>query len=340
MTTLITGGCGYIGSHTLVNLLEQQPQRDVLVLDNLSNSSETALQRVSELVGRPIELVVGDIRDKDTLTRLLKQNQVDTVIHFAGLKAVGESVNQPLDYYSNNVYGSLVLLEAMQEVGVNKLIFSSSATVYGTPKQLPITEQAPTGGIMNPYGRTKWHIEHILQDVCTAIPDFTAISLRYFNPVGAHSSGRIGEDPKDTPNNLMPYITQVAVGRRPRLTVFGDDYDTIDGTGVRDYIHVMDLAAGHSAALERLSQIGAGFHAINLGTGRGYSVLEIIRAFEAASGQRIDYGIGPRRSGDIASCYAANDKARQLLNWQATRGLDEMCTDAWHWQQNNPNGYT
>lgn len=337
MTTLVTGGCGYIGSHTILQLLKTGSEK-LIVIDNFSNSSKEALARVEKLSGKKVELIEGDIRDAGFMDSVLSRN-IETVIHFAGLKAVGESTQKPIEYYDNNVNGTLVLLAAMKKNKVKNIIFSSSATVYGTPKQLPITEETPTGGVTNPYGRSKLHIEEVLQDVCASDPEFRAISLRYFNPVGADKSGDIGEDPNGIPNNLMPYITQVAVGKLEQLTIFGDDYDTPDGTGVRDYIHVIDLADGHLTALEKISELSFGFTPINLGTGTGYSVLEMQSSFEAMTGKKVKYHIGPRRPGDIASCYAATDKAKQLLNWQAKLGLEDMCADAWRWQEKNPTGY-
>ena len=337
MATLITGGSGYIGSHTVLQLIKSGVD-DLVIIDNFSNSSKESISRVEKLVNKSISLLQGDIRDPKFMDQVMSKN-IDTVIHFAGLKAVGESTQKPIDYYDNNVNGTLVLLAAMQKHNVKNIIFSSSATVYGNPKQLPITESTPTGGVTNPYGRSKLHIEEILQDVCSSDPEFKAISLRYFNPVGADKSGNIGEDPNGTPNNLMPYITQVAVGKLQQLTIFGDDYDTPDGTGVRDYIHVVDLADGHVAALKKIQALDLGFTAINLGTGTGYSVLEMQKAFETMTGKSVQYQIGPRREGDIASCYAATDKANELLNWQAKLGLEDMCEDAWRWQEKNPVGY-
>lgn len=337
MTTLITGGAGYIGSHTILQLLKSG-HTDLVVIDNLSNSSEVALHRVAALADKPVRFIQGDIRDAAFIDQVFASG-IKQVIHFAGLKAVGESTTMPIEYYDNNVNGTLVLLSAMKKYGVNKLIFSSSATVYGDPEQLPITELAPTGGTTNPYGRSKLHIEQILQDVCAANPDFTAIALRYFNPVGADKSGMIGEDPSGKPNNLMPYVTQVAVGKLASLTVFGDDYDTADGTGVRDYIHVLDLADGHVAAIENIDKLAKGFHPINLGTGVGYSVLDIIRSFQSTNEVELAYSIGPRRPGDIAACYASAEKALELLGWETKYTLEDMCQDAWQWQQLNPNGY-
>jgi UDP-glucose 4-epimerase len=332
---LVTGGAGYIGSHTVLRLLESGYQ--VLVLDNLVNSSSESLKRVEAITGGKAPLVIGDIRDGDLIDGLLKRNAFDAVIHFAGLKSVGESNSLPLEYYDNNVNGTQVLLRSLQKANVKRFVFSSSATVYGDPQSLPITETAPTGPT-NPYGRTKWLIEYILQDVAAADPNWAIGTLRYFNPAGAHQSGMIGEDPSGIPNNLLPYVSQVAVGRREKLSVYGGDYPTIDGTGVRDYIHVLDLADGHLAALDRtLKQ--PGLFTVNLGTGNGYSVLELVKAFEKASGRSIPYEIVARRAGDIASCYANPDLAYKLLGWKASRGVDDMCVDSWRWQNNNPNGF-
>ncbi|MEH6707365.1 MAG: UDP-glucose 4-epimerase GalE [Alloalcanivorax venustensis] len=334
-TVLVTGGAGYIGSHTVLLLLEAG--RRVLVLDNLSNSSRESLERVAAITGKRAEFVEGDIRDTALLDRLFQEHRIGSVIHFAGLKAVGESVAQPLRYYDCNVTGSLRLLEAMDRAGVRHLVFSSSATVYGDPASVPIREDFPLSAT-NPYGATKLHIEDMLRDLHRADPRWSVALLRYFNPVGAHESGRIGEDPNGEPNNLMPYVAQVAVGKREQLRVFGDDYDTPDGTGVRDYIHVMDLAEGHLAALDALARDG-GLITTNLGTGRGYSVLEMVRAFAAASGREVRYQIVERRPGDVASCYADPTHAKTVLGWEAKRGIDTMCADHWRWQSENPNGY-
>lgn len=334
-TVLVTGGAGYIGSHTVLLLLEAG--YPVLVLDNLSNSSRESLERVAEITGKRADFVEGDIRDSALLDRLFQEHRIGSVIHFAGLKAVGESVAQPLRYYDCNVTGSLRLLEAMDRAGVRNLVFSSSATVYGDPASVPIREDFPLSAT-NPYGATKLHIEDMLRDLHRADPRWSLALLRYFNPVGAHESGRIGEDPNGEPNNLMPYVAQVAVGQREQLRVFGDDYDTPDGTGVRDYIHVMDLAEGHLAALEALARDG-GLITTNLGTGRGYSVLEMVRAFAAASGREVRYQIAERRPGDVASCYADPAHAKKVLGWEAKRGIDTMCADHWRWQSDNPNGY-
>lgn len=333
---LVTGGAGYIGSHTSLVLL--QAGYAVVVLDNLCNSSIVSLNRVAQLAGRAPEFVEGDIRDRALLDRLFAEHTIDAVLHFAGLKAVGESVVQPLRYFDNNVHGSQVLLEACTNAGVFNLVFSSSATVYGDSVQMPISEACPASQPTNPYGRSKLIVEDILCDLAKSDSRWSIAILRYFNPVGAHESGLMGEDPNGIPNNLLPYITQVAVGKLPELAVFGNDYPTPDGTGVRDYIHVMDLAQGHLRALEVL-QTRIGAHIWNLGTGQGYSVLEMVRAFEAASGKSVPYRVAARRSGDIAICYAAPDKAERDLGWKAQRGLNEMMRDAWRWQSMNPDGY-
>lgn len=332
---LVTGGAGYIGSHTCVELSEAG--YDFVVYDNLSNSSQEAIKRVEQITGKTIPFVYGDIRDKKTLQEVFAKYNIDSVIHFAGLKAVGESVQKPLQYYDNNVYGSIALLEVMNENGCKKIIFSSSATVYGDPKTTPIKESFPLSAT-NPYGRSKLFIEEILRDVYVSDNTYKIIILRYFNPVGAHKSGLIGEDPNGEPNNLMPYIAQVAVGKREYLSVFGDDYDTPDGTGVRDYIHVVDLAQGHVKALEKISKINDVL-TLNLGTGKGYSVLDMIKAFENASGKKVAYKIVSRRPGDIAKCYADPSYAKEVLGWEAKRGIQEMCEDTWRWQQQNPDGY-
>ncbi|WP_422465503.1 UDP-glucose 4-epimerase GalE [Endozoicomonas sp. ALC013] len=332
---LVTGGAGYIGSHTCVELLNDG--YDIIVLDNLSNSSQESLKRVQEITGKTLEFVKGDIRDHELLHSLFSNHEISSVIHFAGLKAVGESVSMPLAYYDNNVHGTLVLLEAMNQAKVKTLVFSSSATVYGDPASLPISEDFPTSAT-NPYGRSKLMIEEILQDLQVSDNSWRIALLRYFNPVGAHPSGRIGEDPNDIPNNLMPYISQVAIGKLDKLSVFGNDYPTHDGTGVRDYIHVVDLAIGHVRAIEKLQKT-EGIHAWNLGVGKGYSVLEMVTAFEQASRQPVPYQIAPRRSGDIAACYANPDKALSELGWKAEKGLEDMVSDSWRWQSANPNGY-
>ncbi len=332
---LVTGGAGYIGSHTVLALMEAGHQ--VLVLDNLSNASEASLARVATLAGREVPFVEGDIRNGALLDSLFERHDIEAVVHFAGLKAVGESVAKPLAYYDNNVNGTLVLCDAMARAGVKRIVFSSSATVYGDPASTPIREDFPTSAT-NPYGRSKLIIEEILGDLYTSDPRWNVALLRYFNPVGAHPSGLIGEDPSDIPNNLMPYIAQVAVGRREKLSVFGSDYPTVDGTGVRDYIHVMDLADGHVKALAWLQQ-GLGIKAFNLGTGRGYSVLEMLKAFEQACGKALAYELVARRSGDVASCYADPALAEQELGWKATLGIEAMCADGWRWQSQNPDGY-
>ncbi len=335
-TVLVTGGAGYIGSHTVLALLEAGYQ--VIVLDNLCNSSSESLQRVAQIAGTPPIFVHGDIRDRALLDQLFGTYPIQSVLHFAGLKAVGESVQQPLRYYDHNVYGSTVLLQAMAAAGVFELVFSSSATVYGEPAQMPIAETCPTGQPTNPYGRSKLMVEDILRDVARSEPRWRMAILRYFNPVGAHESGLIGEDPNGIPNNLVPYIAQVAVGKLPELAVFGDDYATVDGTGMRDYIHVVDLAHGHLCALRAL-QTRSGPHIWNLGTGQGYSVLQMIAAFEAACSRRIPYRVAPRRAGDIAICYANPSKAQIELHWKADRTLAQMMCDTWRWQSGHPNGY-
>lgn len=333
---LVTGGAGYIGSHTLVELLEAG--YEALVLDNLCNSSSEALRRVVRITGREPLFVEGDVRDKVLVERLLREHRISAVLHFAGLKAVGESVSQPLAYYDNNVSGSIALCEAMQAAGVFTLVFSSSATVYGEPDTMPISETTPTGRPTNPYGRSKLMIEELLADLAISDPNWRLAMLRYFNPVGAHASGLIGEDPNGIPNNLLPYISQVAVGRLKELSVFGNDYSTQDGTGVRDYIHVVDLARGHLRALEAM-RTKTGWQVWNLGTGQGYSVLEMVKAFEQASGRPVPYRIAPRRAGDIAKCWADPGKAKAELGWQAELGLAEMMVDTWRWQSQNPEGY-
>lgn len=335
MTILVTGGAGYIGTHTVVELLNAGS--DVIVLDNLSNSSIEALNRVERITGKSVTFYQGDILNKALLQKVFNDHAIDSVIHFAGLKAVGESVAKPLKYYENNVTGTLILCQVMAEFKVKNLVFSSSATVYGDPASLPITEDFPTGAT-NPYGQSKLMVEHILADVHNADPSWNIARLRYFNPVGAHASGLIGEDPNDIPNNLMPFIAQVAVGKRATLSVFGDDYPTHDGTGVRDYIHVVDLANGHLKALAKLAT-KPGLVTYNLGTGQGYSVLDMVHAFEKACGNTIAYQIAPRRPGDIAACYADPTHAREDLGWQATHTLADMANSSWHWQSTNPNGY-
>ncbi len=335
-TILVTGGAGYIGSHTVLQLLEQD--YSVVVLDNLSNASPESLRRVSEITGKDVTFVEGDIRDEAKLDEVFGAHDISAVIHFAGLKAVGESVEKPLEYYENNVYGTLTLCQAMRRANVKNIVFSSSATVYGDPTVLPLREDLPTGTPTNPYGMSKLMVEHVLTDLYQSDDAWNIVLLRYFNPVGAHPSGKIGEDPNGIPNNLMPYISQVATGKLEQLGVFGDDYDTPDGTGVRDYIHVEDLANGHLKALDRLA-LNMGLDTYNLGTGQGYSVLEMVKAFEKAAEKPISYAIKPRRSGDVASCYADPTLAAKELNWHAEKTLDDMCQDAWHWQSNNPMGY-
>lgn len=333
---LITGGAGYIGSHTCVELLLSG--HEIVVLDNLWNARRESLRRVTELTGRTFPFVEADVRDRAALDALFAAHAIDSVIHFAGLKAVGESVEKPLLYWDNNVCGTVNLLEAMSAAGVRTFVFSSSATVYGDPASVPIREDFPTGVPTNPYGRSKLVVEQVLTDLEAAEPAWRIAVLRYFNPVGAHESGRLGEDPRGIPNNLMPFVSQVAVGRRDALSVFGDDYATSDGTGVRDYLHVVDLAVGHVKAVEKLEE-GPGIRIWNLGTGRGSSVLEVVRAFEKASGRTIPFRLVPRRPGDIAQCYADPSKAERELGWKALRGLDEMCVDSWRWQERNPNGF-
>ncbi|MEW5323813.1 UDP-glucose 4-epimerase GalE [Geobacillus thermoleovorans] len=335
MTILVTGGAGYIGSHTCVELLNYG--YDIVVVDSFYNSKLEALKRVSEITGKEFPIYNVDLLEKDELEIVFSKHPIEAVIHFAGLKAVGESVAIPLRYYHNNITGTLMLCEVMQAYGVKKIVFSSSATVYGTPERVPISEDFPLQAT-NPYGRTKLMIEEILRDLYVSDNEWSIALLRYFNPIGAHPSGRIGEDPNGIPNNLMPYITQVAVGKLPELRVFGNDYPTVDGTGVRDYIHVVDLAIGHVKALEKVMNT-TGVEAYNLGTGRGYSVLELVSAFEKVTGIKIPYKIVDRRPGDVAICYADPTKAKEELGWVATRGIEEMCRDAWRWQSNNPNGY-
>lgn len=331
---LITGGAGYIGSHTVVELLNRN--YEVIVIDNLSNSSSESLKRIEKITGKEVVFYEGDLRDADLLDRIFVEHEINKVIHFAGLKAVGESVQKPLDYYDNNVYGSLVLLKAMQKANVKEIIFSSSATVYGNPERLPLDEESRLAAT-NPYGATKLMIESILKDLYIADSTWNIVILRYFNPVGAHESGLIGEDPKGIPNNLVPFIAQVAVGKLKEIKVFGLDYETADGSGVRDYIHIVDLALGHISALEEINEPGVKIY--NLGTGRGYSVLEVIAAFSKACNKQLSYKIVARREGDIAACYALASKAERELGWRAQRGLDEMCASHWKWQSLNPDGY-
>lgn len=335
MAVLVTGGAGYIGSHTCVEMLNGG--YDIVVIDNLDNSCKKSLERVEKIAGKTPKFYQNDVRDKSALKKIFTENSIEAVIHFAGLKAVGESVKKPITYYDNNLESTISLLEVMSEFGVKKIVFSSSATVYGVTKEMPLKEGMPTGAI-NPYGRTKLFIENILRDVYTADNSWSVALLRYFNPIGAHRSGIIGEDPKGIPNNLMPYIAQVAVGRLEKLHVFGNDYKTSDGTGVRDYIHVVDLALGHVKAVDWVLK-NTGCEEINLGTGKGTTVLELRAAFEKASGVPIPYVIDPRRPGDPDEVYADASKAESLLGWKAERGIDEMCEDTWRWQKNNPNGY-
>ena len=343
MSVLVTGGAGYIGSHTCVELLNEG--YEVVVIDNLCNSSKESLTRVEEITGKQVKFYEADIRDKDVLDRIFSDEDIEAVIHFAGLKAVGESVAKPLEYYFNNITGTLVLCDIMRKHNVKNMVFSSSATVYGIPKRVPMDETFPTGAT-NPYGRTKLMLEEIFKDLYVSDNDWNIILLRYFNPIGAHKSGLIGEDPNGIPNNLVPYIQQVAIGKLDCLGVYGDDYDTPDGTGVRDYIHVVDLANGHIKALEKLKEMKKnpnvkekGVLIYNLGTGHGYSVLEVLRSFEKVVGKPIKYEIKDRRPGDIATCYADTKKAKEELGFVAERGIEEMCEDAWRWQQKNPNGY-
>ncbi|MGN1203705.1 MAG: UDP-glucose 4-epimerase GalE [Lachnospiraceae bacterium] len=336
MAILVTGGAGYIGSHTVIEL--QNAGYEVVVMDNLSNSSEVALKRVEEITGKPLTFYKADILDREATEEIFTKESIEAVIHFAGLKAVGESVQKPWEYYHNNITGTLVLLDVMRKHDVKNIIFSSSATVYGEPEQVPVTEETPKGSCTNPYGWTKSMLEQILTDIQKADPSWNVILLRYFNPIGAHKSGKIGENPNGIPNNLMPYITQVAVGKLPQLGVFGNDYPTPDGTCIRDYIHVLDLATGHVKALERLKK-NAGLDIYNLGTGIGYSVLDVIHNFEEATGITIPFVFKPRRAGDIPVNYSNADKAFRELGWKAQYGIREMCEDSWRWQSSNPNGY-
>ena len=336
MKILVTGGAGFIGSHTCVELLNSG--YEVVVLDNLCNASEKSLERVEQITGKKVKFYKADILDREALNQIFDAEKIDAVIHFAGLKAVGESVQKPMEYYQNNISGTLILTDVMRNHGVKNIIFSSSATVYGNPEFIPITEECPKGVCTNPYGWTKSMLEQILTDIQYADKDWNVILLRYFNPIGAHKSGLMGENPNGIPNNLMPYITQVAVGKLKELGVFGNDYDTPDGTGVRDYIHVVDLAIGHVKALKKIEE-KAGLCVYNLGTGVGYSVLDIVKNFEEATGVKIPYSIKERRAGDIATCYADAAKAKEELGWVAERGIKEMCEDSWRWQSNNPNGY-
>ncbi|MBQ6237545.1 MAG: UDP-glucose 4-epimerase GalE [Bacteroidales bacterium] len=333
---LVTGGAGFIGSHTLIEL--QQAGYEVVVVDNLDNSSETSLRRVQDITQKPVAFYQVDIRDRQGLCQVLEQHPCDACIHFAGLKAVGESVEKPWEYYENNISGTLTLLDVLRKHNCKNIIFSSSATVYGDPKEIPITENCPKGQCTNPYGWTKSMLEQVMMDIQKADPEWNVVLLRYFNPIGAHPSGTMGEDPNGIPNNLMPYITQVAIGKRAELGVFGNDYDTPDGTGVRDYIHVVDLARGHVCALKAIDR-KCGLAIYNLGTGHGYSVLDVVNAFQKTNGVKVPYSIKPRRAGDIATCYSDPSKAERELGWKAEYGIEEMCRDSWRWQCQNPNGY-
>ena len=336
MNILLTGGAGYIGSHTIIEL--DKAGHSVVVVDSLVNSNPESLRRVAKIIGKDIPFYKVDVRDKEALSKVFDENRFDAVIHFAGLKAVGESVSKPLEYYHNNMTGTFILLDVMRQHGCKNIIFSSSATVYGDPAIIPITEECPKGHCTNPYGQTKSMLEEVLMDVQKADPAWNVVLLRYFNPIGAHQSGMIGENPNGIPNNLMPYITQTAVGIRKELGIFGNDYDTPDGTGVRDYIHVCDLAAGHVAALKAINH-KCGLAIYNLGTGHGYSVLDVVNAFMKVNGVNVPYVIKPRRPGDIATCYCNPAKAKAELGWEAQYGIEEMCRDSWNWQKNNPNGY-
>ena len=336
MNILVTGGAGFIGSHTLIELIAAG--HNPVVVDNLSNASPEAIHRVEKIVGQPIPFYEVDIRDREGMEKVFAENAFDCCIHFAGLKAVGESVQKPWEYYENNIGGTLVLVDVMRKHGLKNIIFSSSATVYGAPETMPITEDCPKGTVTNPYGQTKSMLEQVLTDIQKADPQWNVVLLRYFNPIGAHKSGTIGEDPNGIPNNLMPYITQVAVGKLQQLGVFGNDYPTHDGTGVRDYIHVVDLAKGHVCALSAIEK-KCGLAVYNLGTGQGYSVLDLVHAFEKATGVKVPYVIKPRRSGDVAECWSDPSKAARELGWKAQYGIEDMCEDAWRWQKNNPNGY-
>lgn len=336
MNILLTGGAGYIGSHTIIEL--DKAGHSVVVVDNLVNSNPESLRRVSKIIGKEIPFREVDVRDKENLSKVFEENKIDAVIHFAGLKAVGESVSKPLEYYHNNMTGTFILLDVMRQHGCKNIIFSSSATVYGDPAIIPITEDCPKGHCTNPYGQTKSMLEEVLMDVQKADKEWNVVLLRYFNPIGAHQSGMIGENPNGIPNNLMPYITQTAVGIRKELGVFGNDYDTPDGTGVRDYIHVCDLASGHVAALKAIEN-KCGLAVYNLGTGHGYSVLDVVKAFEKVNGVKVPYSIKPRRPGDIATCYCNPSKAKAELGWEAKYGIEDMCRDSWNWQKKNPQGY-
>ena len=336
MNVLVTGGAGYIGSHTCVELLQQD--MGVVVVDNLVNSSPKAIERVEQLTGKHVDFYVKDVRDREAMNAIFDKHRIDCVIHFAGLKAVGESVAMPLEYYDNNLFSTVTLCEVMRDHGVKNIVFSSSATVYSGDNEMPLREVSRTGMCTNPYGWTKYMSEQILRDTAKSDNDWAIVLLRYFNPIGAHASGLIGEDPRGIPNNLMPFISQVAIGRREYLNVFGDDYDTPDGTGVRDYIHVVDLARGHVAAINYMRQ-HKGESVFNLGTGNGYSVLDMVHAFEKVTGKKVPYKIAPRRPGDLATVYASPDKSAELLGWKAEYGLEDMCRDTWAWQSKNPMGY-
>ncbi|NBK92565.1 UDP-glucose 4-epimerase GalE [bacterium 1XD21-13] len=336
MSILVTGGAGFIGSHTCVELLDAG--YEVVVVDNLYNASRKSMDRIEQITGKKPTFYEADILDREALNKIFEKEQIESVIHFAGLKAVGESVAKPIEYYYNNIAGTLVLCDVMRKHNVKNIVFSSSATVYGDPAFIPITEECPKGKITNPYGQTKGMLEQVLEDIHVSDPEWNVILLRYFNPIGAHKSGLIGEDPKGIPNNLVPYVAQVAIGKLKCLGVFGDDYDTHDGTGVRDYIHVVDLAKGHVAAIKKLEE-KKGVLIYNLGTGKGYSVLDVVHAFEKACGKKIPYEVKPRRPGDIATCYADPAKAKAELGWEAENGIEEMCADSWKWQSMNPNGY-
>ena len=336
MKILVTGGAGFIGTHTLIEL--DAAGHEMVVVDNLINSNRESLRRVAQIIGKEIPFYQTDIRDREGLNNVFEDYSFDCCIHFAGLKAVGESVQKPLEYYENNMSGTFTLLDVMRNHGCKNIIFSSSATVYGNPAVIPITEECPKGHCTNPYGQTKSMLEEVLTDVQKADPEWNVVLLRYFNPIGAHPSGLIGENPNGIPNNLMPYITQVAIGKRERLGIFGNDYDTPDGTGVRDYIHVVDLAKGHVCALKAIER-KCGLAIYNLGTGHGYSVLDVVKAFEKVNGVAVPYTIMPRRAGDIATCYSAPDKAEKELGWKAQYGIEEMCRDSWNWQKKNPNGF-
>ncbi len=341
MAIFVTGGAGYIGSHTCVELLNEG--YEIVVVDNLYNSCTEAVKRVEEITGKKVTFYEADLLDPDAISAIFDKHQIDSVIHFAGYKAVGESVEKPIEYYHNNITGTLMLCDVMRKHNVKNLVFSSSATVYGDPERLPITEDTKTGGVTNPYGQTKFMIEQILTDICVSDPEWKVILLRYFNPIGAHISGKIGEDPNGIPNNLVPYVAQVAVGKLEKIHVFGDDYDTVDGTGVRDYIHVVDLAKGHVKAIEKIDAMTksgeAGVNVYNLGTGNGSSVLQVIHAYEKACGKKLPYVVDERRPGDIAACYADASKAERELHWKAEKNMEDMCADSWRWQSMNPNGY-